>query len=312
MRVLVTGAFGFLGTAVVRRLALAGHEVVALTSRAQGQAFTSGVASVVRGDIRDASAMARAVTGIDAVCHLAALTRVRESFERPHEYFDVNRGGTAALLSAMSAEAERTGKPLRIVHASTAAVYGTPVHQPIDENAPTTPTSPYGESKLAADQLILAEAEAGKLSAVIFRIFNIAGAVAGQTDGDQSRIIPKALAVARGTASHMQVNGDGSAVRDFVHVDDLARAFAIAIDHPLDANASVFNVGATGASVAEIIATVQQVTGKLLPVEHLPPRPEPPRLLADTTRIRAELGWKPERSSLVEMVDDAWRVIASS
>src|SRR5579884_1552692 len=293
MRVLVTGAFGFLGTAVVRRLAMAGHEVVALTSRAKNRP-SAEIASVARGDIRDTSAMARAVADVDAVCHLAALTRVRESFERPNEYFDVNEGGTAALVSAMSAEAERSGRPLRIVHASTAAVYGTPTHQPIDENAPPAPTSPYGESKLAADRLILA-ASTPQMSAVIFRIFNIAGAVAGRTDDDQSRIIPKALAVARGAASRLQVNGDGSAVRDFVHVDDLARAFVLAIDHPLSSHASVFNVGATGASVAEIIETVQHVTGKLLPVEHQPPKPEPPRLLADTSRIRAELEWKPER-----------------
>lgn len=310
MRVLVTGAFGFLGTAVVRRLAMAGHTVTALTSRAENQLSPTEITSVVRGDIRDAAAMTRAVAGVDAACHLAALTRVRESFERPDEYFDVNVGGTSALVAAMSAEAQRTGRPLRIVHASTAAVYGTPAHQPIDEDAPPAPTSPYGESKLAADQLIL-DAARSEWSAVIFRVFNIAGAVAGRTDDDQSRIIPKALAVARGTASQLQINGDGSAVRDFVHVDDLARAFAIAIDHPLSGTASVFNVGATGASVAEIVEIVQQVTGKQLTVEHLPPKPEPPRLLADTSRVRAELGWKPERSSLLEIVTDAWRVVSA-
>ena len=310
MRVLVTGAFGFLGTAVVRRLAMAGHEVVALTTRAEDRPLSAETASVIRGDIRDASAMARAAVGIDAVCHLAALTRVRESFERPREYFDVNVGGTSALVSAMSDGAKRAGRPLRIVHASTAAVYGTPIRQPIDENALPAPTSPYGESKLAADQLIL-DAATSQLGAVIFRIFNIAGAVAGRTDGDQSRIIPKALAVARGTASRLQVNGDGTAVRDFVHVDDLARAFALAIDHPLTGHASVFNVGATGASVAEIVEVVQHVTGKQLPIEHLPPRPEPPKLLADTSRIRAELDWKPERSSLLEIVTDAWSVVSA-
>lgn len=309
MRVLVTGAFGFLGTAVVRRLAIAGHEIVALTSRAENRP-SAEITSVIRGDIRDASAVARAVAGVDAVCHLAALTRVRESFERPSEYFDVNERGTAALVSAMSAEAERSGRPLRIAHASTAAVYGTPARQPIDEHAPPAPTSPYGESKLAADRLILS-ATTPKLSAVIFRIFNIAGAVAGRTDDDQSRIIPKALSVARGAVSHLQVNGDGSAIRDFVHVDDLARAFAIAIDHPMSEPASVFNVGATCASVAEIIETVERVTGSQLPVEHLRPKPEPPRLVADTTRIRADLGWKPERSSLVEIVSDAWLVASA-
>lgn len=309
MRVLVTGAFGFLGTAVVRRLAASDHEVIALTSRADAPA-SAEVAEVVRGDVRDPSVMQRAVAGIDVACHLAALTRVRESFERPREYFDVNVGGTSTLVTAMDAEAERTGRPLRIIQASTAAVYGTPDRQPIDESAAPNPTSPYGESKLAADRVIL-DAAAPRLTAVIFRVFNIAGAVAGRTDQDQSRIIPKALAVAHGTASHLQVNGDGTAVRDFVHVDDLARAFTTAVDHPLSRLASVFNVGATGASVAEIIATVEHVTGKRLTVEHLPPKREPPRLLADTSRIRAELGWKPERSSLTEIVADVWRVVSA-
>lgn len=310
MRVLVTGAFGFLGTAVVRRLAASDHEVIALTSRVEASVASAGVAEVVRGDVRDPSVMQRAVVGIDAACHLAALTRVRESFERPEEYFDVNVGGTSALVAAMEAETERTGRLLRIVQASTAAVYGTPDRQPIDESAPPNPTSPYGESKLAADRVILGAATP-RLTAVIFRIFNIAGAVAGRTDQDQSRIIPKALAVARGTASQLQVNGDGTAVRDFVHVDDLARAFATAVDHPLGQITSVFNVGATGASVTEIIEVVERVTGTCLTVEHLPPKPEPPRLLADATRIRADLGWKPERSSLVEIVTDAWRVVSA-
>jgi UDP-glucose 4-epimerase len=309
MRVLVTGAFGFLGTAVVERLTASGHEVVALSSRAGAAGSPMTAVEVVRGDVRDASAMERAVNGVDAACHLAALTRVRESFERPQEYVDVNVNGTRVLVSAMRREADRTGKALRIVQASTAAVYGTPVRQPIDESATPAPTSPYGESKLAADQAIL-DAASSQLTAVIFRIFNIAGAVAGRTDEDLSRIIPKALAVAHGSAPQLEINGDGTAVRDFVHVDDLARAFAVAVDHTLTSPSAVFNVGATGASVAEIIEAVEHVTGKQLRVEHLPPKPEPPRLLADTSRVRAELGWKPERSSLIEIVTDAWQVVS--
>lgn len=309
MRVLVTGAFGFLGTAVVERLTASGHDVVALSSRADAAAIPTVAVEVLHGDVRDASAMDHAVTGIDAVCHLAALTRVRESFERPQEYFDVNVNGTCVLVSAMRREADRTGKALRIVQASTAAVYGTPIRQPIDENATPAPTSPYGESKLAADQTIL-DAACSQLTAVIFRIFNIAGAVAGRTDEDLSRIIPKALAVAHGSAPRLEINGDGTAVRDLVHVDDLARAFAAAVDHPLTGPSAVFNVGATGASVAEIIEAVERVTGKHLRVEHLPPKPEPPRLLADTSRVRAELDWKPERSSLMEIVADAWQVVS--
>lgn len=310
MRVLVTGAFGFLGTAVVRRLAMAGHTAVAMTSRAEGDLLPmTAAAEVVYGDVRDPSAMKRIVTGVDAVCHLAALTRVRESFERPQEYLDVNATGTRTIVSALRDEAARSGKAPRILQASTAAVYGTPVRQPIDEDTAPAPTSPYGESKLAADRAIL-DGAGSDLRAVVFRIFNIAGAVAGRTDEDQTRIIPKALAVARGSAPQLEINGDGTAVRDFVHVDDLARAFVTAADHPLTGDSAVFNVGATGASVADIIDVVERITGKRLRVEHMPPKPEPPRLLADTARIRAELGWKPERSSLDEMVSDAWHVVS--
>jgi UDP-glucose 4-epimerase len=310
MRVLVTGAFGFVGTAVVRRLALAGHDVVALTHRAEDASLLQFAGRVVYGDVRDAAATKRAVAGIDAVCHLAAMTRVRESFERPQEYRDVNVSGTRILVAAMRDEAERVGKALRIVHASTGAVYGAPVLQPIREDAEPAPTSPYGESKLAADRLVL-DAVCPGLGAVVLRAFNIAGAVDGRTDEDLTRIIPKALAVAKGTAPQLEVNGDGTAVRDFVHVDDLARAYVMAVDQCTAGRSTVFNVGATGASVAEIIETVELVTGVRLRVEHRAPQPEPPQLLADTSKIRAELGWKPERSSLSEIVTDAWTVVAS-
>ena len=306
MRVLVTGAFGFVGSAVVQRLSLAGHDVVALTHRQDDAELPETAAkSIVYGDVLSPEEMARATADVDAVCHLAALTRVRESFERSDDYFAVNVDGTHNVFRAALLSARQRGAQLRFVQASTGAVYGIPEHQPIAEDAVPAPMSPYGESKLKADEYLLG-ADSGDVGIVVLRTFNIAGAVNGRADDDLSRIIPKALAVAAGRAEKLQVNGDGTAVRDFVHVADLAEAFAAAIGYATPGRREVLNVGATGATVAEIIATVETVTGQALPVEHLPPQPEPPQLLADTTLIRSRLGWQPKRSSLIDIVADGW------
>jgi UDP-glucose 4-epimerase len=308
MRVLVTGAYGFVGNAVVRRLTEAGHDVIAMTHREVG-ASPPPAPDTVYADLRDPEQLRDAVRGADAVCHLAALTRVRESFERPDDYEAVNHGGTVALLDACAAEFARTGRPLRLVQASTAAVYGVPEQQRIDEQTPPRPTSPYGRTKLAADEALIRRAATGTVGAVILRAFNITGAVAGVGDPDLTRIIPKALAVAAGQASHVDVNGDGSAVRDFVHVDDLARAYVRAVQACEPGTHAVYNVGATGASVSDIVTATGRITGRQVPTVHNPPKPEPATLLADTTLIRRELDWNPERSSLDEMIIDAWRAV---
>lgn len=311
MRVLVTGAFGFIGTAVARRFTAAGHDVVALTSRQPGSAPDATACETIHADIRDGDAMRRAVTGTDAVCHLAALTRVRESAERRNEYWAVNHGGTCTLVAAALAESARSGTPMRFLFASAGAVYGAPEIQPIAEDAALNPTTVYGETKAAAEREVLGPPLDGRYGAVVLRVFNVSGAADGRGDDDLSRIVPKTLAVARGDAPLLQVNGDGSAVRDFVHVDDLARAFALALDHAEPDRRAVFNVGATGASVAEIIAGAREITGRTLAVEHLPPKPEVQTVLADTTRIRTGLGWAPERSTLAEMLADAWAASGS-
>ncbi|MFB7618761.1 NAD-dependent epimerase/dehydratase family protein [Kitasatospora sp. NPDC056181] len=306
MRVLVTGAYGFVGNAVVRRLAEAGHEVVALTHRPPGTPLpTLPVAKVVHGDIRDGAAVATATAGVDAVCHLAALTRVRESFEMPDEYHDVNVNGTASLLDAL-ADRAAVDRPV-VVFGSTAAIYGAPEQQPIGEDVTPAPGNPYGMSKLAADQLLQRRGESGAIRAVSLRCFNISGSVGGVGDGDESRIIPKALAVAAGRYPHLEMNGDGSAIRDFVHVDDLARAYVLALNAPVSPYRA-YNVGATPASMAEIVNAVERVTNQPVPVVHRPPQPEPPRLVADLSRITTELAWKPERSGLHDLIRDGWSV----
>ncbi|MFE0577785.1 NAD-dependent epimerase/dehydratase family protein [Streptomyces sp. NPDC058874] len=311
MRVLVTGAYGFVGNAVVRRLAEAGHEVVALTHRpADAPRPELPVTRVVYGDIRDKTALAEALEGVEGVCHLAALTRVRESFDRPEEYQHVNAGGTVALLDALAAASPNLTP--RVILGSTAAVYGAPEQQPISEDTAPAPSNPYGVSKLAADDALRARAEAGEVEAVSLRCFNISGAVSGVGDADESRIIPKAVAVAAGRYPRLEMNGEGDAVRDFVHVDDLARAYVLALESSTSGPYRLYNVGATAASMREIVDTVERVTGKAVPVVHRPPQPEPPRLVADISRITTDLGWKPERSSLEAMISDAWSAVSSS
>ena len=310
MRVLVTGAFGYVGRAVALRLLDSGHEVTALTSGERSAADLDDRIHIVTADLRDRDGIRGAIMNIDAVCHLAALIRVRESFERPAEYRAVNTRGTVNLLELLAeARRHRAGRPVRFVQGSTAAVYGAPDQQPIDEDAVPAPTSPYGESKLAADLAVQSAAAAGTVAAISLRAFNVAGCVAGRADPDETRIIPKTLLVAAGRHPHLTVNGDGSAVRDFVHVDDLARAYVLALAACRDGEFRLYNVGATGASVREIVAAAESVTGRDVPVVHNPPQPEPPLLLADTRRIRGELGWKPERSSLEELIGDTWAAL---
>jgi UDP-glucose 4-epimerase len=308
MRVLVTGATGFIGRAVVRQLTMAGHSVV-------GFARTSRPCSweLRTGDILDQAALELAVEGVDAVCHLAALTLVRESFEQPVQYFRVNVTGTLNVLDGMNAEAHRSGRPLRLVFASTCAVYGTPGRQPITEAQEPAPGSPYGASKLAAETAIGYQAALGAISAVTLRTFNVAGAVDGHGDPDTTRIIPRALLVAAGQADRLNVNGDGLAIREYTHVGDLAQAYAAALDVADPAGHRVYNVGSgVGVSVREVIEATERITGRSVPVHWGPPASEPRELRADSSRIKTDLGWQPSRSGLDTIVADAWHALNGS
>lgn len=304
MRVLVTGGLGFIGQAVTRDLLRHGHQVVVLT-RGRTRPVSAG-AEVAAADLTDRAAVAGVVRGggFDGVCHLAALTRVRDSFADPLGYFDVNVSGTLYLLQAL-AEA-RPGAVPRFVFGSTGAVYGSRDGQ-LQEVSPTQPGNPYGASKLAAEQMVGYQAAAGALAAVTLRCFSVAGAVDGLGDDDTTRIIPRALAVAAGDEPQVMVNGDGSAVREFVHVADVATAYRLALDAAVTGEHRVWNVGSgRGVTVADVVETVHRVTGRPVPVEHQPPKPEPQVLMADNSRIRAELGWEPRHSDLEEIVRDGW------
>jgi UDP-glucose 4-epimerase len=301
VRVLVTGAFGYVGHAVTRALLDGGHQVVAMTTRT-GRPQHAGEVRIAVADLRDPVQLKAAVDGVDAVIHLAALTRVRESFDRPDEYAAINSAGTENLLAAVAA----IGRVMPFIHASTAAVYGTPEQQPIAEGCDPAPTSPYGATKLAADLAVRDAAAAGAVAGVSLRAFNIAGAVGRRPDRELTRIVPKVIAVAAGRFDSVTVNGDGSAVRDYVHVADLADAFVRALASAEPGRFGVYNIGGTPASVAQIIDVVRAVTGRAIPATHNPPVPEAPELRADTALARAELGWFPVRSSLEEIIGSAW------
>jgi UDP-glucose 4-epimerase len=304
--VLVTGAAGFLGHAVVAALADDGHEPVAFVRKANSA--PPRASATATGDIRDAESVRAAVRDVAGVCHLAALTRVRESLAAPLPYWQTNVGGTLTLLEALADRPE----PTKLVLASTAAVYGTPERQPIGEDAPVSPQNPYGASKLAADLAAANIAATGALGAVSLRAFNIAGAVGGMADPDRTRLIPKVLAVQGKLAPEVGVNGDGSAVRDFVHVLDMAHAFLLALEACTPGRWRAYNVGSgRQVSVADVLAAAEEVTGRPVPVKHNPPANEPPVLLADSTRIRAELGWQPKNSELLQILADGWSALTS-
>lgn len=301
MRVLVTGATGFVGYAVASALVDAGHDVVALCRSAAD--VPDGVARV-EGNLLDRASVQSAVVvaEAEAVCHLAALGRVRDSRTDPLTYWRTNVGGTLALLEAMV----RAGTKKMVV-ASTCAVYGERAAQPITESATAEPTNPYGAGKLAADRAIADLATTGAMGAVSLRAFNIAGGLPGRPDRDESRLIPKAVAVAQGRAAELVVNGDGSVIRDYVHVVDMADAFVRALDACEQGVWTAYNVGGgEGSTVAAVIAATEAVSGRPLPVLHNPPADEPRELLADISRIRAELHWQPRRSSLPGIVADAF------
>lgn len=305
MRILVTGGTGYVGRAVVRELQLAGHAVVALDRQA-GRDLGPDV-EARWGDVLDEATIREAVRGVDGVCHLAALARVREAAAYPAKFFRVNAGGTLNLLEALAEESAATGTPARLVFASTGGVYDPRAAQPIGEDAAVRAANPYASSKIAAEQLIGWQAATGVLGAVTLRLFNAAGAVDGAGDPDLTRILPRSVEVAAGRASHVDVNGDGTAVRDFVHVLDAGRAFALALGAADPGRHLVFNVGATPASVRDIAAAVARAAGRPVPLRHGPAYAgEAARLVADTTAIRTALGWRPERSTLDYLVRDQW------
>jgi UDP-glucose 4-epimerase len=313
MKLLLTGGAGYIGSIVARQLLAAGHVVVVLDSLERGH--RAAVAPEVRLeviDLRDASAVMELVSeGFDGVLHFAALALVAESVSHPERYWATNVGGTLNLLRAM-AQAD-VG---RLVFSSTCAVYGVPDEVPIPETASARPVNAYGASKLAVDYMIGDFCVAYGIGAASLRYFNVAGASdgAGEHHEPETHLIPNVLKAALGQASAVKIFGtdyptpDGTAIRDYIHVDDLARAHLLALDATREGEHQIFNLGnGTGFSVREVIEAAREVTGAEIATEPAPRRPgDPPMLVAAGAKIRAELGWTPLKPELTEMVGDAW------
>ncbi len=305
MRVLVTGAAGFLGYTVAALLVEQGHEVIGLTRSAES-ALPKGVARL-EGDLRTPETLPRAIAEVDAVCHLAGLTKVRQSRSAPVDYWRTNLGGTLAILDTLA-----NARAGRLVLASTCTVYGEQAEQPISETAAVAPSSPYATSKLDADQAAADLAATAAIGAISLRAVNVAGALPGHPDRDTTWLIPQLLAVQQGRAPELVINGDGTAVRDFVHVVDMATAFVLALHACQPGNWRAYNVGSGHPStVHQVIATAETVTGRPVPRRHTAAAHEPVTLLADSTRIRSELGWRPGKSSLPEIISAAWTALTS-
>ena len=313
MKLLVTGGAGYIGSIVSRHLLSAGHQLTVLDNLGTGhREAVAPEAEFIEADLRDPAAVDRALgAGFDGVLHFAALSLVGESVSAPERYWENNVTGTLHLLDAMVAHAVP-----RLVFSSTAATYGVPREVPIREDAPAAPTNPYGASKLAVDMMIGGFCAAHGLGAVSLRYFNVAGArgQVGEAHEPETHLIPNVLKVPLGQRPAVALFGtdyptaDGTAVRDYIHIDDLASAHLLALDGARAGEHRIFNLGTgSGFSVREVIAAVERVTQTTIPVQEQPRRAgDPPALVASSEKIAAELGWIPEKASLEAMIADAW------
>jgi UDP-glucose 4-epimerase len=318
MRLLVTGGAGYIGSVVAAVAAGEGHEVAILDDLSTGHAdAVPPAAAFTKGTVRD-HAEALLADGADAVLHFAAKSLVGESVANPALYWEHNLGGTLALLEAMRLTGVGT-----IVFSSTAAVYGEPERTPITEDAPTRPTSPYGASKLAVDTALTEYARLRGIAAVSLRYFNVAGAHAvpdghwlGERHTPETHLIPSILrsALGEGGPGGLRLFGDdyptpdGTCVRDYIHVTDLAYAHMLALDACVPGQHKIYNLGSgTGYSNLEVLSACREATGQEIPVQIAPRRPgDPAVLVASAERMEADCGWRAERG-LATMVADAWQ-----
>lgn len=316
MRVLVTGGAGYVGSVVVESLLAAGAErVVVLDDLSKGHAeAVVAPATLVRGDIADAarvSALCRDER-IDAVVHMAAKSLVGESVTKPSLYFHANVTKGLALLDAVLEAGVK-----RLVFSSTAAVYGEPATTPITEALPTAPTNPYGESKLAFERALHWYDRAYGLRYASLRYFNAAGATArnGEQHDPETHLIPLVLDAARGARESVSVFGedyptaDGTCIRDYIHVEDLAGAHVLALEALARGGESgIFNLGGGGGySVKQVLEVAREVTGRAVRAQSAPRRAgDPAVLVASSERIQSALGWQPRKQDLRVIVGDAW------
>ncbi len=316
MRVLVTGGAGYIGSVITQRLLERGDVPVVLDNFSQGHraAIPPGV-EVVQADVADIAALANIFLGgtIEAVVHMAAVSVVGDSVRQPLRYYRENVANLLPFLEAMM-----RGGCRRIVFSSSAAVYGEPAEVPISEECATCPVNPYGSTKLMGERILADAAAAGDGAAglhfISLRYFNVAGATkdAGEMHHPETHLIPRVLEVALGEHPHVELYGtdyptpDGTCIRDYIHVEDLAEAHLSALDRTIAAS-GIYNLGNNrGYSVREVIETAARVTGRKIPIANFPRRAgDPPQLIASHRKAADALGWRPRRG-LEEIISSAW------
>jgi UDP-glucose 4-epimerase len=314
MRVLVTGGAGYIGSVIVEELLKADHTVTVYDNLSKGhRGSIAKQARLIRGELMDDARLSAALSEekIEAVIHMAAHSLVGESVQNPAKYYHNNLSAGLVLLDVM-----RDTKVRRIVFSSTAAVYGEPEKQPIEETDPTVPTNPYGETKLAFERALKWHEAAYGLRHVSLRYFNAAGATAscGESHDPETHLIPILLQVAAGHRPGVEIYGDdyptpdGTCVRDYIHVVDLAAAHIQALDI-LEEKSATYNVGCGGRgySVKEVIDYARSVTGREIPAKVVARRPgDPAVLVASSNLIKKELGWSPKLQDLEAIISSAW------
>ena len=316
MRVLVTGGAGYIGSVVAEELLQAGHQVIVFDNLSRGhrQAVPKN-AELVVGDTADRACLDQLLRSheIDAVMHFAALIEAGESMKAPEEFFRNNTSNALTLLEALlGARVER------FVFSSTAALYGNPERIPIEEDDPVLPTNAYGESKLLVERMLAWFHQIHGLRYASLRYFNAAGAYRpdkGEAHQPETHLIPRILQVALGRAEHANIFGndyptsDGTCVRDYIHVADLARAHLLALQALENASPLIYNLGSgQGFSVREVVEVARSVTGHPLPVIESPRRAgDPAVLVASSEKIRRDLGWQPRFPDLKSIVESAWQ-----
>ena len=317
MKLLVTGGAGYVGSVCAKVLLDTGHQVVIVDDLSTGNADAIPVgADFLEGDMVDVARSLLPGGSFDGVLHFAAKSLVGESVETPEKYWYGNVVKTLDLLETM-----RTAAVPRLVFSSTAATYGEPESVPITEDAPTRPTNAYGATKLAIDHAITSYSVAHGLAATSLRYFNVAGAYAGlgERHAVETHLIPLVLQVAAGRSAEIMVYGDdwptpdGTCIRDYIHVRDLADAHVLALQHAQSSAHRIYNLGnGTGFSVREVIDSCRRVTGVPIAARDVERRAgDPAVLIASSERAVAELGWRPSRTGIDEIVSDAWEFTQS-
>ena len=313
MRVLVTGGAGYIGSHTAHALQRRGHEVLIYDNLSTGHAALAKGFDLIEGDICDTAKLAPILRGVDAVMHFAAYAYVGESVVNPRKYFENNVVGGLSLLKAVIDSRVR-----KLIFSSTCAVYGVPVKVPIAEENPRLPVNPYGVSKLMFERALEAYEQAYGLQFVSFRYFNAAGAdeegKAGEDHDPETHLIPSAFEAIHGERAVLEIFGDdyptadGTCVRDYIHVSDLAEAHVLGLEHLEQGSSAALNLGTgKGHSVREVISTIERITGREVPKRTTPRRPgDPPELVADPSLAEKTLHWKARRS-LEEIVATAWK-----